>query len=250
MVLALVALGQIALVVPGTPLPVRAAMNAPLVLVLPGLAWMSLLRTARLDLATRLVLSVACTLILVIFTGLVLNVTKDGLSTQAWMLSLGVLTVIPAVIRLCSGDTPGTPPRIPVRVLLLALPWAAALAGLVLAFDLAQYSATERRDPGFTQLWLEDEVGNCAGRVRVGVVSFEREPVDFNLTVLADHERVAEHGWPGIQPDQRVEATVAINRPAASVIEVRLSRSDRADDPYRWTRLACGGAASSEALAP
>lgn len=250
-IIALALLGPLALVVPGTPAPVRAALNAPLVLCLPGLAWMSLLRPVGLDLATRLTLSVACTLVLVIFTGLVLNVTSDGLSTPAWTLSLGTLTLVPAVLRLCTGDSPGGCRPMPARALLLALPWAAALVGLALAYGLALQSATERRDPGFTQLWLAGGHRGCADQVRVGVASFEREPVDFRLTVLVDEEPIAERHWPDVAPDQRVEAILTTDRPAGRVVEARLFRSDRPIGPYRWARLSCdGNAASTEPALP
>ena len=49
------ALGMIVAVVPDTPVLVRAILGVPLVLVLPGLAWMELLGSKRLAFAARLV---------------------------------------------------------------------------------------------------------------------------------------------------------------------------------------------------
>jgi hypothetical protein len=243
--IALVALGQLALFLPNVPAPVRGALNAPLALFLPGLAWMSLLRTPGLDVATRLVLSVACTLMLIMFTGLALNVAAEGLSTRAWIVTLGLLTVIPALVRLLTGAAPMGHFRIPARSLLLTLPWAVALAGLALTHDLALHSAAERRDAGFTQLWLVADPGStCAGQLHVGMASFELETVSFHLTVLADRELIAEQDWPNVAPTQRVEAILTTDRPTASVVEVRLSRSDQPNEPYRWTRLDCSGSAA------
>ena len=241
----LVALGLVTSSLPDIPVALRAALTAPLVLLLPGLAWLSLLRPSPLDVTTRLILSVACSLMLVMFTGLALNWTQGGLSAPNWVLALGVLTLMPALLRLRTADPPSAGPRVPVRALMLVLPLAAAVVGLVMAYDLALRSALARRDDGFTQLWLVGDAAGCNGDLRLGLASYETETVGLQLTLSVDREPVTAWRWPSLEPGQRWETTIRTEQPAASVVEAQLTRADHPEAVYRWARLDCGGSTAS-----
>jgi hypothetical protein len=221
------------------PTPVRAGINAPLVVLLPGLVWLSLLRPAGLDPATRLVVSVACSLMLVMVVGLGLNWTEWGLSAPSWAVSLGLLTLLPALIRLRGEDSPFAAPRIRPRSLLPIVPWSLAVIGVVLAYDLATLSAAAQRDDGFTQLWLIDEGTGCTGNLRVGIASYERAPTGFRLSLTVDRHQATDLFSSTLEPGQRWETSIAPALASASVIEARLMRDDRPEIPYRWTRLDC-----------
>jgi hypothetical protein len=245
------ALAMVASSVPGAPTPLRVAVNAPLTVLLPGLAWMSLLRPVGLDLATRLVLSVACSLMIVMLVGLALNWTEPGLTAPAWSVGLGLLTLLPALVRLRGGESPAALPRVPARALLLIVPWSVAIVGVVLAHDLALRSSLTRRDAGFTQLWLVDDNTQCSGDLRMGFASYELNTTGFRLAVSVDQEPVDERYWPAVEPGQRWEATFVPARAATQLVEARLTRDDRPDVPYRLVRLDCGrGKASLEGYSP
>lgn len=233
------ALGMIGAVVPDTPVLVRAILGVPLVLVLPGLAWMGLLGSKRLDLAARLVASVMASVILVIVTGLALNWSPWGLTAPAWTLILGLLTAIPSLVQLRGRDPRTTAVRVPVRAAVLIAPIAVAGCVLVLAYELAVSSALTRHDDGFTQLWLVSDANDCSGDLRIGLASYELEPVTLHLELLVDQEPLTEWSWPSIEPGQRWETTRQIVHPGARVVEARLSRDGQPDDPYRWVRVDC-----------
>lgn len=239
--LLLVGLGVCASILPGVPVAVRALLNAPLVLILPGLAWLALIRPTGLELATRLVLSVASTLMLVMVTGLALNWTTEGLSTRAWTFSLALLTLVPVVLRLWLGGPTGDRVRVPARSLLLILPWSIAVMGTVQAYDFAAHSGAERRDDGFTQLWITPDAAGCAGQVQVSLRSYERAPVDLQLTVLVDRQPVVEELWPSVAPGQRIDTPITTGQISGGMVEAQLSRADQPGAPYRWVRLDCGG---------
>ncbi len=95
----------------------RLMAGLPLALYLPGYTLTAALFANRpLDRATRALLSVACSLLLTVLSGLLLNTLPWGLQPATWALALGLICWIGgtvAVARRAQHPAPGEMPQWP-----------------------------------------------------------------------------------------------------------------------------------------
>ncbi|HEY7294465.1 MAG TPA: DUF1616 domain-containing protein, partial [Dehalococcoidia bacterium] len=159
------------------PTPLRALGALPLLLFLPG-CWIveAVVPDLVRGVAERLALSVGLSLAVCVLSGLLLNLTPGGLSADAWVLTLGGITLLASAAALVRRNRPA-PAAWPGQPLSPGRRGGAlfALAGVILigAFGLAHLGAEQQNAPDFTQLWITPEAGGGGQAAQLGVRNLE-----------------------------------------------------------------------------
>src|SRR3954469_317742 len=139
---------------PGLPVVVAAAGVLPLVLVLPGHAWLSAwYAEERLSPEVVAALAIGLSLAFVGLLGLVLNWTGPGLTRTTWVIALGgwsvALYTVAALRRSAVWRADGT--RVFPSDAALASVTALGL-GFIIALTIAQHGAREQPRPDYWAL--------------------------------------------------------------------------------------------------
>jgi uncharacterized membrane protein len=177
-------------------IPVASFAATLLVFLLPGLGVVAaLLPRAAMTTWEAATLSVAMSLVLVIGTGLVLNLTPWGLDPTMWTFLMAAITITAATIGMIRRDVaadagrPGVQ-RDPARAGVPALPrrrevWQMALA-VAIMFMLIGVSRVmvESRPSTFTQLWMVE--GATPSAVEIGVRNEEGVPAVYLLELQSN----------------------------------------------------------------
>ena len=211
---------------------VLAAAAVPLVLVLPGVALQRAL-FPRAQGSEAALLATTLGLSAVIFLGFFLNLLPGGLNAAAWVISLGILTVVAlgvAAIRLPHGSSWAI--VVPDHPVPLAMACAVVITGS--AFLIARIGLEEQVRPGFTQLWMLP--GDTPSSVTVGVRNEERTTESFALVLGVDGEPVAQWSPLVLEPSEEwvTQAIVpALEEGSAVSAQATLFRVSNLATPYR-----------------
>jgi uncharacterized membrane protein len=190
-------------------------LTLPLVLVLPGYALFSALFPARfLGVAERIVFSVGLSLIIVILSGLLLNLTPFGLRANSWAVFLGLITLGAsgaALIRRRGQDEPAQSRSMARLTLLPALLFV--LAGVIIcgAVVVSINGASQQTHTAFSQLWILPGSGvNATNTVRLGVSNMEPQAENYLLEVDVNGQLAKV--WPAIdlKPNENWQTTLVL----------------------------------------
>jgi hypothetical protein len=229
----------------------RLMAGLPLALYLPGYTLTAALFANRpLDRATRALLSVACSLLLTVLSGLLLNTLPWGLQPATWALALGLICWIGgtvAVARRAQHPAPGEMPSVaamqsgpfglrPAHMLLIGI----AVLGALGACWWSIQSALTAPFVGTTQVWLvpvPDSHTAAVNRVQIGLRNLEGQPMTYRLQLLVDGAILSE--WPAITLQDGEAADSYYPLPAAGRANERVEALlYRADDPLQVYRRA------------
>lgn len=236
---AITALAVVAILTLPAQQPVRVALALPLVLLMPGYALVAAAFPPRpdrtLDGWERLLLSVGVSLASVALIGYVLNLLPGGLTETSWTAVLAGVTIGAGVVGMLRRRG-HRPPE--VAAVGLGGRGAVLLIGAVVvalsALLFARAAASDQRSPGFTQLWLVPAGQRDGQMLRLGVRSFEEQPVRYRVRVLVNGKAVI--AWPVISltPQQTWETTIALPSRRPRRVDVFLYRGTTSDKVYRW----------------
>lgn len=249
-ILVVIALTSIAVTlvctVPANNVAVRI-LALPLVFFLPGYALTALLFSRQTsNIVERIVFSLGISLILVILSGLVLNLTPSGLQPDTWAALSGAITLAASIVTLLRQQTQSAPASQSARSrygftfrqgLLLAL--AVIILGGALAISII--GAERQPYPGFTQLWILPAQGaNTKNAVLLGVRNMEKTAMGYRLVVNMGSKEIKQ--WPSLdlQSGENWEATLAIpqtQHAEPTMIEAILYRLDAPTGMYRHVEL-------------
>ena len=225
-------------------------LTLPLVFFLPGYALTALLfNRQRQGIAERVAFSLGSSLILVILSGLVLNLAPSGLSSGSWIALPGIITLMASVAALLrqrqrQGQDAATPQwtgsRYSLTVgqgLLLAL--AALIIGSALALSIS--GAEQQPYPGFTQLWMLPSGGAQAkDTVRLGVKNMEKTTMEYRLVINMGSKAIKQWSSLDLRVGENWQTTLAVpavgqNSPV--LVEALLYRLNAPTTPYRHVEL-------------
>lgn len=250
--------------IPDRPLVVSVIFALPVIFILPGYSLTQGLMSKRfsvqaidtqssmpqsdrkkgqlVDGSDQLVLSLGLSLAVDVLVGYTLNMFPPGLQAQSWVLSLGLFTILCALLavflrRKNSVQISGMRgPRITIS--------QGVLVGLaILITTTAIWFALIR--PGeppssFTQLWMiPANQANKSCAVSIGVQNFEVTPLTYRVVVLVNGAQT--NTWSSIVLTPRkewVQSVLLIPKLAHSMfIEAQLYRVDKPDTVYRTVHL-------------
>jgi uncharacterized membrane protein len=218
----------------------RLLVALPLALVLPGYAIvLAAFGTHELRRPQLWMLTLACSLCVLVLGGILLNYLPGGIRGATWALLL--LVVVLAACRAAALRRPRTwrrPRRSKlslgaIRRLDLACGGLAALAAVAaLVFAYAPLSAGGAA--GYTALWMLPGRGGDSGKLRVGIESAEQRSLEYFLRVRTGggHSKVARFS---LDPGEETGFTLplALRRGARERITASLYRIDHPHRLYR-----------------
>jgi uncharacterized membrane protein len=217
--------------------PARLLVTLPLALFLPGYALAAALFPGRgLGVPEKLLLSFGLSLAVVVFGGLLLQWTSLGLRPAAWAALLGNITLLASFVALLRCWHRPVAETAVVRLTpMQGLQLALAMLLVVGAVQLARDGAAQRRDAGFTQLWMLPAGDARPDALRLGIGNHEARPMRYKLQVNAGATVVDEWSPITIEPDQQWEMVVTLPAapPGSPAIEAVLYRLDAPGTVYR-----------------
>jgi len=227
--------------VPSGPVWLGTILALPLIFVLPGYVLAeALFYRRKIAGSHRFVLTLGLSLVIVILSGLLLNLLAPGLQRMSWVICLSVWIVagmLVVVVR--RGDIPGQPLRIRRLRLYEYVLCCLVLGGVIFALRYASEGVARQPHPGFTQLWmLPAEGSSCA--VRLGIHSFELNTVAYHLAVTANDVAISTQIPSVLKVGEQIEQTVELPQTMhAGTINVRaqLYRLDKQGDVYRSVNI-------------
>jgi len=195
-----------------------------------------------------MVFSLGLSLVIDVVTGLLLNLIPVGLQWQSWTFSLGLVTVVFALlayVRDKSAHVQGKSAHvwhIPLKEYALL---GSALVVVALALWLAIIRPPQSQ-AGFTQFWmLSSTQANNSCAVLIGMHSFESAPTTSRVQVMSDGTQVAL--WPSImlttqqEWDRVLPVSPAVG--GSTVVDAQLYRLDQPGVIYREVHVtlrSCG----------
>ena len=214
----------------------RTLFTLPLAFYFPGYALVAALFPRQsLFVASRLLFALALSIALLGVGGLVLQVTRIGLFSEAWVILLGIVTLLGCLVALLRRAPSTTEQRQPLDLNVAHLLMIGAAAVLVLvAFNMAQEGARQQPRSGFTQLWmLPSEQG--ASQVTVGLRNEEGQALTYRLVIEVGGQSVGEWQSVPLAPGEAWEtsALIPLLPGANDTVEALLYRSDAPDAVYR-----------------
>ena len=216
-VIVLALVGGLALALP-IPDAARAALVAPLVLLLPGYALAAaIFLPGQIDAGLRTVLVLIFTISVLALGGLVVQ-TAIALNAAVYALLLLLVTIActaVAMMRRAGGGEPSAAAR------RLALPSYASILGFLLAIAIAGWAiaiatAGEDRQLGrehFTALWILPHGTSEEFSAHIGLASHEGEPSRLTLRV-SQGDRLLRRWRLALAPDGQWRGAV----PAAAIV--------------------------------
>lgn len=197
----------------------------------------------------HMILSLGMSLVIDVVTGLLLNVTPMGLQWQSWMLSLGLVTAVFALLavglrrRQPRKKKGGAGWHITLKECAL-LGLALVVATVALWLSIIR---PPQPQPSFIQFWmLPSTQANKSCAVLIGVQSFESSPVTYRIQVTINGTQV--DSWPSIMlaTQQEWNRLVPVSRiGGGAVVDARLYRLDQPGVIYREVHVtlhSCGSA--------
>jgi uncharacterized membrane protein len=223
----------------------RVIFGLPLALFVPGYA----LTTAFLPslaqaFPNRLMYAIGLSLAVTILTGLLLNLTSEGLTGVLWTGVLGSISLAAGVAGLLwrwreSPDARDTRQRVftlrPTHAAMLSV---AALL-VVSAITITRSAAVGEAHPGFTQLWLTPFYPASEQYLEIGLHSVENEPVEYRVQFRIGETVIDEWASVRLQPDELWQKVVRVNDEPlrGERAEVVVYRLDDPEHVYRHATL-------------
>lgn len=191
----------------------------------------------------QLILSLGLSMAIDILTGFALNILPIGLQGLSWTLSLGLLTVLFALVALFIRRNTSTSSAKAQRVH-ITLPDALFLGLAVFITVNAIWLAVimpPKPQPSFTQFWiLPANPGSKICAVSIGIQSFELTSTKYDLTMTVNSKQIAGN-WSTITltPQQKWAQVVPLTPEAQNDlhVEAQLYRSDQPYTAYRDVHL-------------
>ena len=233
--------------------PVVGIMLAfPLALVLPGYTLTEVLFHKRsLHAPEHLVLSLGLSLAIDILSGLFLNVLPVGLQATSWVVLLGLLTVVFALLAayLRRGVPASGAQASRFRLSIYqGILFGLAISLATLSFVYVDVGVIRQPHPGFTQLWMLPAVqaGKSCG-VHLGVRSLESTSVTYRITVTVSGAPAIT--WPSVvlAPQEEWNRLVVIPPTATEEVHIegQLYRLDKPTAVYREVHMTLHSCATS-----
>ncbi len=215
------------------------ALALPLVFLFPGYVVTEVLSYKRpLNTTYLAILSIGLSLAIDILSGFLLNLLPVGLRAVSWIVLLGLLTVIFALLlaflRRGAPINESSIPAIRFRVHEYALVGLAVLI-IVLSLQYAVQGVVQQPHQGFTQLWLLPPQTAKSCVLRLGVRSFESTSTTYMVTTRENGKQVNVQSSIVLAPQQEWDSAVAIPATATTdvAVDVSLYRADRPGAVYR-----------------
>lgn len=225
---------------------VRVIVTLPLVLLLPGYAVVAAAFGARLlDVPQRFLLALACSLMIAILGGIVLNSMPGGIDTLNWALLLVAVTVVACWIaaRRRRGRphvaTGGEKLRVGRGELAM---FAAAALIAVAAIVLAQTPFPANDARGFTALAMLPETEGAA--VEVDVISSEQHSQRYVLEVGSRRSGRPEVRRFALEPGETTSVRIPVSVDGRQRIDAVLYRANDPNRVYRRVTTWLGGSES------
>lgn len=185
-----------------------------------------------------IVFSLGLSLVIAVATGFLLNLIPMGLQWQSWTFSLGLVTVVFALLA-CLRDKSAHVQGTSAHVWHIPLKEYALLGSALVVVALALWLAIIRppqSQSGFTQFWmLSSTQANNSCAVLIGMHSFESAPATYRVQVMSNGTQVAL--WPSImltrqqEWDRVVPVSPAVG--GSTVVDAQLYRLDQPGVIYR-----------------
>lgn len=192
----------------------------------------------------QLVLGLGLSMAIDVLIGFGLNILPVGLTALSWILSLGLITTIFALLAAflrreeSLKDAPKPRVRITIQDCLLLF-----LALLVVASALwLSVIRPLQPQPSFTQFWmLPADQADKTCEISLGVQSFETGSETYRIVIVVND--VQTNAWSSVvlSPQQRWVQNVAVKPGSTTVdslaVEARLYRTEKPDTVYRDVHL-------------
>ncbi len=241
------------------PLLVGVLLAIPLVFILPGYTLTrALFRRLKIGqpfgAVDLMVFSLGLSLVIDVVMGLLLNLVPEGLQWQSWAFSLGLVTVVFALLAYVRDKFAHVQGKsahvwhIPLKeyALLGSALVVAALALWLAIIRPPQSQSAPQSQPGFTQFWmLSSTQANNSCAVLIGMHSFESAPATYRVQVMSNGTQVAL--WPSImlttqqEWDRVLPVSPAVG--GSTVVDAQLYRLDQPGVIYREVHVtlrSCG----------
>jgi len=195
-----------------------------------------------------MVFSLGLSLVIDVVTGLLLNLVPVGLQWQSWTFSLGLVTVVFALLAYVRDKSVHMQGK-SAHVWHIPLKEYALLGSALVVVALALWLAIIRPpqpQSGFTQFWmLSSTQANNSCAVLIGMHSFESAPATYRVQVMSNGTQVAL--WPSImlttqeEWDRVLPVSPAVG--GSTVVDAQLYRLDQPGVIYREVHVtlrSCG----------
>ncbi len=237
--LAISILNVLCILIPITLPWLRIILALPLIFVLPGyMLTETLFYRRKIAMSHHLLLTLGLSIVIIIISGLLLNLLASGLQSVSWVVCLSLITVTGIlIVMIRRRKVPGREIRIKVLHIYQYFLFGLALLGTIFALGYAKEGMAEQPHPGFTQFWLLPAGGSA---VKLGIHSFESGQMAYSVLVTANNVPMPTQ-FPGVlKVGEQVERTISL---PASVqgetinVQARLYLSDKPAKIYRSVNL-------------
>ncbi|MBA2681979.1 MAG: DUF1616 domain-containing protein [Ktedonobacteraceae bacterium] len=232
------------------PLPwLRTVLALPLIFVLPGYLLTELLFYWRkIAPSHRLLLSLGLSIVIVILSGLLLNILASGLQSVSWAACLSSITLLEIiVVAVRRGRIAGSEIKIKMLNVYEYCLFGLALSGIIFALLYARAGMAQQPHEGFTQFWIVPAGGNACA-VKLGMHSFESGQTAYSVSVSANDVPIStqlpDTLKAGEQVEQTLELPTGVHGETVNV-RARLYRLDRPGEVYRSVNIILHPRASS-----
>lgn len=219
----------------------RTTLALPLVFVLPGYMLTEMLFYQR-KIATshRLLLTLGLSIVIVIISGILLNMLLPGLQSISWVICLSLITVMGTfIVAICRGKVAARAIRIKTLHIYEYFLFGLALGGIIFALQYAREGMVQQPHPGFTQFWILP-AADTACAVRLGIHSFELRQVTYTVSVTANDVPVLVQFPHILKVDEQVERTVELptsSQEGTINVRAQLYRLDKPGEVYRSVNI-------------
>lgn len=225
----------------------RVIFGLPLALFMPGYTLTTaFLPSLAQPLPNRLMYAVGLSLALTILTGLLLNLTAEGLTAAAFTGVLGSISLGAGIVALlrrrqeAQDDDAAFSQPIVMRIRVsygVVLAAAALLA--VGALTVTRTAAINETHPGFTQLWLTPFYPPSEQYLEIGLHSFEDADVEYRVEFRIDDRVVSQWSPVRLLPEKLWQKVINVGtepQPGERA-EVVVYRLDNPSQVYRHVTL-------------
>jgi uncharacterized membrane protein YjfL (UPF0719 family) len=226
---------------------ISIALALPLVFLIPGyLITETLFPHRALETVQRLTFSIALSISVAIFGGFLLDQLPTGLRILPWVIWLGALTAVFALLAYVRRKSQPAPPQMQdqprrgrVQFSAFLLFGMAALV-IVLSVLYSVVGAEQRTHPGYTNIWMVPAVesGNtCA--VSIGIQSFELAQTTYRVVMETNRTQTATWSPVSLVPQQQWAQLepVPVGGDTSLFVQVQLYRLDQPQTIYLSTHL-------------
>ncbi len=199
--------------------------------------------------ADRIILSLGLSMAIDVVVGFALNILPIGLQGLSWILSLGLITTVFALLvaflrRKDAVKVAGIPrPSISIYKYILC---GLAILVATIAIWLSIVRPPDPQ-PSFTQFWMFPAKNNSC-EVLIGIHSFEATSVTYRIVMTSNGVPVTTWSSVVLAPQQEWKQSVSIKSQASNnmYVEARLYRADKPESVYREVHMTLNSAGGSK----